>query len=182
MIFLIYLSLGILLNFIGPLAKHLSIEDKHSLKINKNRNWFYKYSFIFTTRIFMTLIYPAFFFSYYVLNNKPIEPVTFEDKLNESLIKRLRNLGKINNTAPTEKTSDEKVIEIYQLIVSSFRNASSKKNERIPADNLNTIAMKFFNVYEEFGEDFMKEHLKYELDKYNKVGLRPEYKKGISLF
>jgi hypothetical protein len=42
--------------------------------------------------------------------------------------------------------------------------------------------MKFFNVYEEFGEDFMKVHLEYELDKYLQEGLRPEYQRGISLF
>ena len=45
MIFLIYLGIGILSNFIGPLAKHLAIEDKYSLKENKNKSWFYRYSF-----------------------------------------------------------------------------------------------------------------------------------------
>jgi hypothetical protein len=180
--FIIYLFLGIISNFIGPLAKHLSIEDKFSLKENKNKSWFYKYSFVAVMRVFMTIIYPVFYFSYYILKRKPELPVSFEDKLNESLIKRLREIGKYNNTAPTDKTSDEKVIEIYQLICSSFRNSSTKRNERIPADNLNTIAMKFFNVYEQFGEDFMKEHLEFELEKYRKEGLRPEYQKGISLF
>ena len=34
---------------------------------------------------------------------------------------------------------------------------------------------------EQFGEDFMKEHLEFELEKYRKEGLRPEYQKGISL-
>lgn len=42
--------------------------------------------------------------------------------------------------------------------------------------------MKFFNVYEEFGKKFMKEHLEYELKKYTAEGLRPEYNNGISLF
>ena len=37
-------------------------------------------------------------------------------------------------------------------------------------------------TYEEFGEDFMKEHLEYELKKYTTEGLRPEYQRGISLF
>lgn len=130
----------------------------------------------------MAIIYPVFYFSYYILKRKPIEPISFEDKLNASLVKRLRNLGDYNNTAPTEKTSDEKVIEIYQLICSSFRSASKKKNEHISANNFNTIAMKFFIVYEEFGEEFMQKHLQYELDKYTKEGLRVEYQKGISLF
>ena len=130
----------------------------------------------------MTLIYPVFYFTYYVLNRKPIQPVSFEDKLNASLAKKLRNIGEYNNTAPTVKTSDEKIIEIYTLICTSFRKASSEKQERIPANNLNTIAMKFFKVYEEFGEDFMQEHLEYELKKYTTEGLRPEYQRGISLF
>ena len=182
MIFLIYLVVGIISNFIGPLAKHLLIEDKYSLKENKNKSWFYRYSFISLMRCLMTIIYPIFYFSYYILRRKPEEPVSFEDKVNTSLVKRLRNIGEYNNTAPTEKTSDKKIIEIYTLICSSFRKASSEKQERIPADNLNTIAMKFFKVYEEFGENFMQEHLEYELKKYKNEGLRPEYQRGISLF
>lgn len=178
----LFFLLGMILNFIGPLAKHMAIEDKYSLKENKNKSWFYRYSFIILTRSFMTIFYPVFYFSYYILKRKPQEPVSFEDKLNTSLVKRLRNIGEFNNTAPTAKTSDEKIIEIYTLICSTFRKASSEKQERIPADNLNTIAMKFFKVYEEFGEDFMKEHLEYELKKYKNEGLRPEYQRGISLF
>lgn len=180
--FLIYLAIGIISNFIGPLAKHLSIEDKYSLKENKNKSWFYRYSFIILTRSFMTIFYPVFYFSYYILKRKPEEPISFEDKLNTNLVKRLRNIGEYNNTAPTENISDEKIIEIYTLICSSFRKASTEKQERIPANNLNTIAMKFFKVYEDFGEDFMQEHLEYELKKYANEGLRPEYQKGISLF
>lgn len=182
MIFLIYLVVGIISNFIGPLAKHLSIEDKYSLKENKNKSWFYRYSFIILMRCFMTIFYPVFYFSYYILKRKPQEPGSFQDKLNTSLVKRLRNIGEYNNTAPTEKTSDEKIIEIYELVCSSFRKAGAEREERIPANNLNTIAMKFFKVYEEFGEDFMQDHLKYEIDKYLKEGLRPDYKIGISLF
>ena len=182
MVFLIYLGIGIISNFIGPLAKELSIGDKYSLKENKNKNWFYRYSFIILIRCVMTLIYPVFYFRYYVLNKKPQPPESFQDKLNAGVVKRLRSIGEYNNTAPTENISDEKIIEIYTLICTSFRKASSEKQERIPADNLNTIAMKFFKVYEDFGEDFMQEHLEYELKKYANEGLRPEYKKGISLF
>jgi hypothetical protein len=130
----------------------------------------------------MTIIHPIFYFSYYILKRKPVEPFSFEDKLNTSLVKRLRNIGEYNSTAPTEKTSDEKIIEIYTLICSSFRKASLQRQEPIPANNLNTIAMKFFKVYEEFGEIFMKEHLEYEIKKYKIEGLRPEYKREIPLF
>lgn len=181
-IFLVYFALGLIFNITGPLAKHLSIEQKHTLKENKYKSCFYNYSLIFVLRILMTIIYPLFFVSYYILKRKPEKPVSIQDTINSNVVRRFREIGKYNNTAPTEKTCDEKVIEIYQLICYSFRNASNKKNESIPADNLNTIAMKFFNVYEQFGEDFMKEHLEFELEKYKKEGLRPEYQKGISLF
>ncbi len=180
--FISYFFFGLVSNFIGPLAKHLSIEEKHSLRENKNKSCFYKYSFVLLMRVFMTIFYPVFYFSYYILKRKPQEPISLEDTINNSLVKRLRNIGRYNNTAPTEKTSNEKVIEIYQLICSSFKNASNKRNERIPADNFNTIAVKFFNVYEQFGEDLMREHLEFELEKYRKEGLRPEYQKGISIF
>ena len=104
--FISYLFIGLITNFIGPLAKHLSIEQKHTLKENKHKSWFYKYSFVVALRVSMTIIYPIFYFSYYILKRKPQEPVSFEDKLNTSLLKRLRNIGEYNNTAPTEKTSD----------------------------------------------------------------------------
>jgi hypothetical protein len=178
---IIYLLIGFLSNFIGPLAKHLFIEEKYFLKENKEESWFYKSSFIVLTRTFMTIIYPIFYFNYYILKRKPEKPTSFEDKLNISLVKRFRQIGKYNNTAPTENISDEKIIEIYTLICSTFRKASSEIQERIPADNLNTIAMKFFNVYEEYGEDFMIEHLEYELNKFEIQGLNEEYKIGISL-
>ena len=98
MIFLIYLGIGIIYNFIGPLAKHLAIEDKYSLKENKNKSWFYRYSFIILTRSFMTIFYPVFYFSYYILKRKPEEAISFEDKLNISLVKILRNIGEYNKT------------------------------------------------------------------------------------
>jgi hypothetical protein len=181
MIFFIYLGIGIISNFIGPLAKELSISQKHTLKENKNKSWFYRYSLIVLIRTFMTLLHPVFYFTYYVLNKKPEVPESFENKLNAGLVNSVRNISKHNNTAPTEKTSDDKIIEIYRLICTSFRNESTKRNEHIPANSLDIIAMKFFKIYEEFGEDFMKEHLEYELKKYAVEGLRPEYQNGISL-
>ena len=181
---LLYVSIGIILNIIGPLSNHLRKEYKYALKTNKNKSWLYKYSLIILFCIFITLTYPLFYFNYYVRNVKPIEPELdlFEYKLNEGLVKRLRSIGEYNNTAPTSITTDEKIIEIYKLICSSFREQSKIRNEHIKANCLNTIALKFFNVYEQFGEDFMKEHLEYELKKYANEGLRPEYKKEISLF
>ncbi len=179
---LIYVSIGLILNLIGPLAIYLRKEYKYALKEYKNKNWFYIFSMIIAIRLVSTFVYPLFYFNYYVRNVKPIEPVIFEDKLDEGLVRRLRSIGEYNNTAPSSKTTDEKIIEIYRLICSSFREQSKLRNEHIKANCLNTIALKFFNVYEEFGEDFMKEHLEYELKKYANEGLRTDYQKEISLF
>jgi hypothetical protein len=176
--------IGILFNLIGPLSDHLRKEYEYVLKTNKNRSWFYKYSFIILLGVFTVLTYPLFYFNYYVRNVKPTEPEPdlFEYKLKGGLVKSLRSIGEYNNTAPTSITTDEKIIEIYKLICSSFREQSEIRNEPIKANCLNTIALKFFNVYEQFGEDFMKKHLEYELKKYANEGLRTEYKREISLF
>ena len=181
-IFLLYIILGLVLNFNGPLAIHLGKEVKYALKQNKNRNWLCKYSFILALRLLMMLIYPLFFINYYIFKKEPIEPISFLDKLDRSIVIRFREIGKYNNIAPTEKSSDKMIIEIYTLICKSFRKASLERNEHIPANNLNTIAMKFFKVYEELGEDFMNDHLEDELKKYNMEGLKEEFKEGISLF
>ena len=77
--FIVYFGIGILANLFGPLAKHLSIEQKHILTENINKSWFYKYSLIFVLRILMTIIYPLFFVSYYILKRKPEKPVSIQD-------------------------------------------------------------------------------------------------------
>jgi hypothetical protein len=179
---LIYITIGILLNLKGPLANHLRIEDNFALKDNENKSWFFKYSLIFLFRIVATVIYPIFYFNLYVRKVKPIVPVSFVDTLNASVVKRFRSIGELNNAAPTDKMTDDKIIEIYTLICTKFRKASVEREERILADNLNIIALKFFNVYENFGDVYMKEHLEYEVNKYKKEGLRPEYKREIALF
>jgi hypothetical protein len=74
-----YLVVGIILNFIGPLAKYLRCEDKYALKQNKNENWFYIYSMIFAVRFVSVIFYPIFFFNYNIRNVKPETPILFED-------------------------------------------------------------------------------------------------------
>lgn len=86
MLFFLYFALGLLANLIGPLAKQLNIDAKHSLKENKIRNWLYNYSLIIAIRAVMILIYPLFFFTYYILKKKPIEPISLLDKLDESVV------------------------------------------------------------------------------------------------
>jgi hypothetical protein len=77
---------------------------------------------------------------------------------------------------------DQKIIEIYQRVGSAFREASNQRGEHIPAGHLNTVVLKFFQVYEMMGDTMFYEHLKYEVDKYIQEGLRPDYKQDLKLF
>ena len=160
----------------------LKKEDKYALKQNENKNWFYRYSLIIAVRLLITIIYPLFFINLYIFRKEPIEPISFLDKLDKSVVRRFREIGKYNNIPPTEKCTDKMIIVIYTLICTSFRKASLERNEHIPANSLNVIALKFMKLYEDLGEEFMNEHLEYELKKYSLEGLREEYKVGASLF
>lgn len=98
------------------------------------------------------------------------------------LINGYRRLAAANNTAPTSKTSDQKIMEIYQQVGSAFTEASNQRKEHLPAGQLNTIVFKFFQVYEMMGDKMFYEHLKYEVDKYIQEGLRQDYKQDLKLF
>jgi hypothetical protein len=60
------------------------------------------------------------------------------------IVKGYRRIAAANNIAPTAKTSDQKIIEIYQGVGSAFREVSQQRNEYIPAGHLNSVVLKFF--------------------------------------
>lgn len=98
------------------------------------------------------------------------------------IIKCYRNISKHNNCAPTHKTADHQIVEIYTLIADAFRKAAEERSEFIPAEIINRIALKFMRVNEQFGQKMLFEHLEYEINKYRNEGLREDYKIGLSLF
>jgi hypothetical protein len=98
------------------------------------------------------------------------------------LVKGYRRIAAANNIAPTSKTTDQKIIDIYKHVGSAFREASEARNEHIPAGHLNTIVLKFYQVYEMMGDTMLEEHLKYEVEKYLREGLREDYKQDLKLF
>ncbi len=57
-----------------------------------------------------------------------------------------------------------------------FSKVAKERGEDLDAAALANISSKFIIVYEEFGMKFYKEHLKYELDKFRKEGLREDYR------
>lgn len=73
-------------------------------------------------------------------------------------------------------------MEIYSKVGTAFHQAAERRGERIPALVQNYIVLKFFQVYEMFGEEKLQGHIKYEAEKYLAEGLRQDYKQELQLF
>jgi hypothetical protein len=107
----------------------------------------------------------------------------FKKNLDALVVKKYRAVGILKNCAPTKKTSDKKIVEIYKKVYLRFNEAAAKKGEFIPSKNVAHIALVFMQVYEMSGEKFMDEHLEYEILKYHMSGLRKDYTDNeLSLF
>jgi hypothetical protein len=99
------------------------------------------------------------------------------------IIKTYRDLAKSKNCAPTSKTSDSEILNIYKIVMTEFKNVSRQKGDELPAIKVNYIVFYFLNIYEQNGKDFFEEHLKYEIMKFQVSGLRESYKnKEIKFF
>jgi hypothetical protein len=93
-----------------------------------------------------------------------------------------RRVAAEQGCAPTHKTSDDQIVDIYRKVVSNFQKVAEKRGERLKAGLLNTIVLKFLQVKEKMGDAVVDEHLEYELEKYSSEGLRPEYQRELRLF
>lgn len=98
------------------------------------------------------------------------------------IITSFRTFASARGIAPSSKTSDEKIIEIYQKVGTAFRQVATQRGEIISAGVLNNIILKFFQAYEGYGQKMFDSHLNYELLKYQNEGLRPDYKIELNLF
>lgn len=122
------------------------------------------------------------FFNFFKKKPQQSQADKLQDVAQALIVSRFRSFGAQFKCAPTEKTSDQKVYDIYLQVSKAFKQASSDKNEHLPAGNLNTIVLKFCQVHEMMGETMFNDHLKHEVDKYMKSGLRQDYKKQLDLF
>jgi hypothetical protein len=97
------------------------------------------------------------------------------------IIKGYRKIAAQHGCAPTAKTSDGKIMEIYTQVSQAFHAASQKRGEHIPALVQNYIVLKFLQVNETI-PDHLQQHLQYEVEKYTAQGLRSDYKQELQLF
>jgi hypothetical protein len=98
------------------------------------------------------------------------------------IVKGYRRIAAQHSCAPTSKTTDQKIMEIYSQVSKSFHNAAGRRSEQIPALFENYIVLKFLQVHEMLGEQGFQGHLQYEVEKYLTEGLRQDYKQELNLF
>ena len=97
------------------------------------------------------------------------------------IIKGYRKIAAQHGCAPTAKTTDKKIIEIYTLVTTAFHQAAMQRGEQIPALVDNHIVLKFLQLYEMM-PGHLQQHLQYEVNKFQIEGLRPDYKQELQLF
>ena len=98
------------------------------------------------------------------------------------IVSGYRSIAAKNGCPPSTMISDEKIIEIYSHVNTAFSQAAEQRGETIPALFINRIVLKFLIVHEKMPASFFDEHLRYEVDKYIREGLRPDYKQELPLF
>jgi hypothetical protein len=82
--------------------------------------------------------------------------------------------------APTSKTSDARVLEVYHAVLRAFGEVASDRSELLEPSWLNFIAWKFMQVEEMLGQEMLASHLAYETRRYREEGLRPEYRNELN--
>jgi hypothetical protein len=97
------------------------------------------------------------------------------------IVKGYRRIAAQHSCAPTAKTTDRKILEIYTQVSTAFQKAEQQRGEHIPALYQNHIVLKFLQLYE-MTPGHLQQHLQYEVEKYLAGGLRPDYKQELQLF
>ena len=100
---------------------------------------------------------------------KKNKPRTALDEVNSITAKMFRPL--VNE----KDLSDENILQIVQLVMTSFKSAAENRGESISGASLMKIAAKFVKVYDISTPEFFEEHLQYEINLYVAQGLRDDY-------
>lgn len=105
---------------------------------------------------------------------------TVLDEIQDITVQIFRSVGKANGIEQIDKLSNDIIMRVSQEAMTVFREVADTKGEKIAGGgHLLTIGMKFIVVYATMGEEFYKEHLSYEINKYKNEGLREDYKRNL---
>jgi hypothetical protein len=97
------------------------------------------------------------------------------------IVKGYRRIAALYGCAPTAKTTDKAIMEIYTLVTTTFHRAAKQRGEQIPALYDNNIVLCFLKLHE-MAPGHLQQHLQYEVEKYLAEGLRADYKQPLELF
>jgi hypothetical protein len=157
------------------------IEETKSAKDKSGKQApFYKL-LLFIVIIFSVavILWPLFLSSWFGKKRTMLDRV--QESGSKVIVSGYRRIGAQLGCAPTPKTTDQKIFEIYTKVGTAFHEAAERRGEHIPTLYLNNIVLGFLKLYEMVGDQFLQEHLQYEVDKYLAEGLRPDYKQELGL-
>lgn len=180
----LYLLVGIIIVCFTR-ARTQFLKDIEETKTAKDKSGkqtpFYKL-LLFIVIIFSAavLLWPLFLSSWFGKKSTMLDRV--QESGSKVIVSGYRRIGAQLGCAPTAKTTDQKIIEIYTKVGTAFQEAAERRGEHIPALYLNNIVLGFLKLYEMVGDQFVQQHLQYEVEKYLAEGLRPDYTQELSLF
>ena len=92
-----------------------------------------------------------------------------------------RLFAKLHGGIPSDRLSDEEILEIHSKVKTAFTNASIQRNEKLPDNVINFIALEFLYTRESLGKAIVEERLIYEQNRYLLDGLRPDHWRSLDL-
>lgn len=114
--------------------------------------------------------------------NKSESSRTAFDEVHDVVVAGFRLAAKEYSIAPSAKTSDDEILQIYSLTLNAWRDASKLRNEQIPVTFINYIALQFMQAYENMGQKIFASQFEYELQRYIDNGLRQDQMRHLVLY
>lgn len=99
----------------------------------------------------------------------------------DEVVRTFRAYAEARGIAPTRKMTDEEIINVFTRVTSRFVEVAYQRGEKIPGAYLRTLALYFFQAYEQNMGSVFEEHLQFELRRYREQGLRDDYKKDLNI-
>lgn len=113
----------------------------------------------------------------------PSERDALRKTANGLVVSIFRNIYGQQDIGPSPEMSDDLILDVYRRVGLAFREMGKERCEFIESGVINVIVLKFLELYRTLGADFFDEHLQYEIQKYRREGLRPDYsQKRLDLF
>jgi hypothetical protein len=100
------------------------------------------------------------------------------------IVNGYRRVAAARGCAPGPSISDAEIIQIYQTVGTAFQDAARARAEILPAPIQNNIVLFFLAKYQILGQAdpaFFAQSIAYEASKYQKDGLREEYRTPLKL-